>query len=117
MLRAFTRGYSIFHTPNIPIYHLYNNDPSTSGRKLHWNPDEDKNRITKWRQLEDNSIARLTNLIQGNLESFWGLGEINSLDEYAAFSGLDYLNKKVLDEDKAFEFKNFTELKLSEKPF
>lgn len=117
MLRAFTRGYSIFHTPNIPIYHLYNNDPSTSGRKLHWNPDEDKNRITKWRQLEDNSIARLTNLIRGNLESFWGLGEINSLDEYAAFSGLDYINKKVLDEDKAFEFKNFTELKLSEKPF
>ena len=55
--------------------------------------------------------------VQGNLESFWGLGEINSLDEYAAFSGLDYINKKVLDEDKAFEFKNFTELKLSEKPF
>ena len=25
--------------------------------------------------------------------------------------------EKVLDENKAFEFKNFTELKLSEKPF
>ena len=52
MLRAFTKGFSIFHTPNIPIFHLYNNDPETSSRQLHWNPDEDKNRITKWHELE-----------------------------------------------------------------
>ena len=117
MLRAFTKGFSIFHTPNIPIFHLYNNDPETSGRQLHWNPDEDKNRITKWHELEKQSIQRLTDLIKGNLEEFWGLGEVNTLDDYANLSGLDYKSKKVLDEKKAFESEFFLSRKLNKKPF
>ena len=117
MLRAFTKGFSIFHTPNIPIFHLYNNDPETSGRQLHWNPDEDKNRITKWHELEKQSIQRLTDLIEGNLEEFWSLGKVSTLDDYTNLSGLDYKNKKVLDEKKAFESEFFLSRELNKKPF
>ena len=35
---AFTRGYSIFHLPNVPIFHLYT-DPVNAPRKLHWNEE------------------------------------------------------------------------------
>ena len=55
MLRAFTRGYSIFHLPNVPIFHLYT-DPVNAPRKLHWNAEEDMHRPTKWNELEKISI-------------------------------------------------------------
>tara|TARA_A200000113_G_scaffold87080_1_gene77686 strand:- start:962 stop:1957 length:996 start_codon:yes stop_codon:yes gene_type:complete len=117
MLRAFTKGYSIFHTPSTPIFHLYNVDPEISERILHWNPDEDKNRITKWHELEKQSIQRLTDLIEGNLEEFWSLGKVNTLDDYAQLSGLDYKSKKVLDKRKAFESEFFLSRKLNKRPF
>ena len=34
-LRAFTHGYSFFHIPDVPLFHLYT-DVSNLPRKLHW---------------------------------------------------------------------------------
>ncbi len=117
MLRAFSTGYSVFHAPNTPIFHLYNTDPDTSDRKLHWNPDEDKNRIVKWDKLEEKSIQRLTDLINGNLEEFWSLGKVNTLEDYSILSGIDYKNKILLSEQKAFKGKFFLKRELNKKPF
>ena len=61
--------------------------------------------------------SRLSDLIKGNLEEFWGLGEVNTLDDYANLSGLDYKSKKVLDEKKAFESEFFLSRELNKKPF
>ena len=47
VLRAITRGYGIFHIPNAPIFHLYN-DISDVKRKLHWDVTEDEGRKIKW---------------------------------------------------------------------
>ena len=55
--------------------------------------------------------------IEGNLEEFWSLGKVNNLDDYTNLSGLDYKNKKVLDEKKAFESEFFLSRELNKKPF
>ena len=40
MIRAFTRGFGIFHIQSLPIFHLYA-ELTNIERKLHWNEGED----------------------------------------------------------------------------
>lgn len=116
MLRAFTRGYSIFHLPNVPIFHLYT-DSVNSPRKLHWNKEEDMHRLTKWNELESRSIQRLRDLVENKLGEEWGLGDIFTLNDYAVLSGLDYREKRVVDEEKAFTTKLFESTDFNVRPF
>ena len=99
-LRAFTHGFSFFHIPDVPLFHLYT-DISNVPRKLHWDPDDDKNRAIKWHELEQKSLDRLDDLFAGNIEGSMGLGRERSLEDYAAISGIDLRNKKVLDLEQA----------------
>jgi glycosyltransferase involved in cell wall biosynthesis len=99
-LRAFTHGYSFFHIPEVPLFHLYT-DTSNLPRKLHWDPEDDKNRAIKWNELERKSLARLDSLFAGNIEGFMGLGTKRNLDDYAKLSGIDLRKKEVLDMDQA----------------
>ena len=99
-LRAFTHGFSFFHIPDVPLFHLYT-DVSNLPRKLHWDPEDDKNRAVKWHELEKNSLGRLDDLFAGNIEDSMGLGPERSLEDYALLSGIDLKNKKVLDLSKA----------------
>jgi len=102
MLRAFTRGYSFFHIPDVPLFHLYT-DVGNLPRKLHWDPADDENRVTKWHELDRRSIQRLDDLVAGKLEGLMGLGSSRTLAEYALFSGMDIQNKQILDLTKATE--------------
>ena len=99
-LRAFTHGYSFFHIPDVPLFHLYT-DVSNLPRKLHWDPEDDKNRAVKWHELEKKSLDRLDDLFAGNIQDSMGLGFERSIDEYALLSGIDLKNKKILDLSKA----------------
>jgi len=99
-LRAFTHGFSFFHIPNVPLFHLYT-DTSNIPRKLHWDPEDDKNRAIKWHELEQRSLDRLDDLFAGNIEGSMGLGSERSLADYALISGIDLKNKKVLDMEQA----------------
>ena len=99
-LRAFTHGFSLFHIPDVPLFHLYT-DVSNVPRKLHWDPEDDKNRAIKWHELEKKSLDRLDDLFAGNIEDSMGLGPERSLEEYALLSGIDLKNKRVLDLNKA----------------
>ena len=99
-LRAFTHGFSFFHIPNVPLFHLYT-DTSNIPRKLHWDPEDDKNRAIKWHELEQKSLDRLDDLFAGNIEGSMGLGAERSLEDYAVISGIDLKNKKVLDMKQA----------------
>ena len=101
-LRAFTHGYSFFHIPDVPLFHLYT-DVSNLPRKLHWDPEDDKNRAVKWHELEKNSLDRLDDLFAENIEGSMGLGSERSLDDYAMISGIDLKNKKVIDLEQATE--------------
>ena len=101
-LRAFTRGFSFFHIPEVPLFHLYT-DIDNPPRKLHWDPEDDKNRVTKWHELDKKSLARLDLLFAEKLDSEFGLGDERTMSDYASLSGIDLKNKRVLDIKKATE--------------
>ena len=101
-LRAFTHGYSFFHIPDVPLFHLYT-DTSDIPRKLHWDPEDDKNRAVKWTELDKKSLNRLDDLFAGKVEEPMSLGHERSLEDYALISGIDLKNKVVLDIEKATE--------------
>ena len=101
MLRAFTRGFGIFHLPAIPIFHLYT-ETTDIKRKLHWDEDEDSKRETKWHQREEISIKKLSDIINNKIEGIFGLGNKRTMKDYEYLSGVDLINKKVIEKDKAF---------------
>ena len=74
-------------------------------------------RPTKWNELEKISIERQRGLIENKLDELWGLGDIFTLNDYAVLSGLDYKEKKVIDEEKAFNKKLFEGTDLGVRPF
>jgi len=101
-LRAFTHGFSFFHIPDVPLFHLYT-DVSNIPRKLHWDPEDDANRAIKWHELEQKSLDRLDDLFAGKIEGSMGLGFQRSLKDYAVISGVDLKNKIVLNLEQATE--------------
>jgi hypothetical protein len=106
-LRAFTHGYSFFHIPDAPLFHLYT-DTNNLTRKLHWDLEDDQKRAVKWTELDQKSLNRLDNLFAGKVEEPMNLGEKRSIEDYALISGIDLKNKIILDLEKATE-SNFLE--------
>jgi len=106
-LRAFTHGYSFFHIPDAPLFHLYT-DTNNLTRKLHWDPEDDQKRAIKWTELDQKSLNRLDNLFDGKVEEPLNLGDERSLEDYTLISGIDLKNRIVLDLEKATK-SNFLE--------
>ena len=97
-VRAYTHGWDIYHIPNNPTYHMYNTDhnPMNMHRELHWTEGEDKQRSTRWWELDNKSKARIDALLKHNADlGIYGLGKVRTLAEYANFSGIDYRNKTI----------------------
>ena len=101
-MRAFTNGYSFFHIPDVPLFHLYT-DTSDITRKLHWDPEDDQKRAVKWTELDKKSLSRLNDLFADKVEEPLCLGKERSLEDYAFISGIDLKNNLVLDIEKATE--------------
>lgn len=93
-IRAFTRGWNIFHPPTIPLYHLYK-QPNQAHKTHHWHPDWDKGRAEKWGELKAMAKNRLECLLGGGRLGVYGLGTDRSIQDFADYSGIDYLNRKV----------------------
>lgn len=101
-VRLYTHGWNIFHTPSLPIYHLYNT--GNCYRPLHWNETHEKLRSTKWPDLEKTSVERFKDLVFRNIDlGVYGLGKIRTLDNFADYCGIDY-NNKVIRQD--YQLKN-----------
>ena len=96
-VRAWTHGWDIYHTTDVPIYHLYSTgDVATTHREVHWSPNSDKERNQRWWELDNKSKARMTALLQHNADlGIYGLGKARTLAEYANFSGIDYRSKTI----------------------
>ena len=94
-LRAYTRGWDIFHAPDMPIYHLYDNDPKTRYRSKHWTDDFDKKRATRWFDADKRSRSRALAILQGAPLGIYGVGYARSLDDFIEFSGLDYKKREI----------------------
>ena len=90
-LRAYTHGWTIFHPldDNIPIFHLYK-PLAEESVNLHWDPSTDAERQVKWVVHHKRSEARLISLIRGQIAAPYGLGTTRTLEEFVAFSKIDY---------------------------
>jgi hypothetical protein len=94
--RLFTHGWDIFHVPGLPVYHLYNNaDSGAPKRPMHWDADHEAQRSRTWWSLEQRSRARLSALVGGQPLGVFGLGQVRTMADYAAFSGIDYAARTI----------------------
>jgi len=94
-LRAWTRGWDIFHVPGMPMYHLYT-QPGEQPRPMHWSPELDRQRAVRSAALEETARKRLTALLWEGVDmGAYGLGRERSLADYAAFSGIDYGARRI----------------------
>jgi len=95
-LRLYTRGWDLFHMPDLPVHHLYNvADAGAPARPLHWDEAHDARRADGWWSLEQRSRRRLRALVEGEDLGVYGLGRRRSLADFAAFSGIDYAARRI----------------------
>ena len=93
-LRAFTHGWDIFHPRKLPLYHYYYNPNMEVKRVHHWG-DHDANRSEKWWALDGRAKLRFEKLVSGASLGVYGLGGVRTVEDYAAFSGIDYRNRVI----------------------
>ena len=95
-LRLYTNMWDVVHIPRVPIFHLYT-DVNNLVRKLHWDPEDEKNRAIKWNELDKKSKARLGDLINSKVENPYGLGSERTVEDFGKMAGMDLKKKKVVD--------------------
>lgn len=91
-LRAFTRGWDIFHPrqDEIPLFHLYKRS-GEQHRSHHWRADLEQLRAIKWTQRRQLATSRLQQMIfQNDLPAPYCLGSTRSLEDFRQLSGIDY---------------------------
>ncbi len=97
-VRAYTRGWDIFHPPHIPLFHLYK-APNTAHNTHHWHPEWEKLRDFKFTTLAKHANLRLMDLLFERRDlGCYGLGTTRTLDEFARFSGIDYAKRELVRE-------------------
>lgn len=95
-VRAYTHGWDIFHPPHIPLFHLYKM-PATEHHTHHWHPDWENQRDFKFTDLTEMAKQRLMDLLFERRDlGRYGLGNHRSLTQFAHFSGIDYLHKRLV---------------------
>ena len=77
-LRAFTRGYDLFHPHRILGWHLY--DRAT--RITHWEDHAD------WHEQEEVSCQTLYELYDNRLVGKYGVGVVRTIADYERFIGM-----------------------------
>ena len=95
-IRAYTRGWDIYHPNKIPLYHHYKKI-NTQYSSQHWDKNVESKRTLSASYLKTRAIQRINRLFYGDgiKGSVYGLGEVRTLDEYIAFSGIDYKNMTI----------------------
>lgn len=96
-IRAYTRGWDIYHPNWIPLYHQYKKSKKDY-LTHHWHKSVDKKRSIKASYLRKRAKERINRLFYGDgmKGSAYGLGSVRSLNEFIAFSGIDYINKTII---------------------
>ncbi len=96
-VRAFTRGWDIFHPLLIPVYHLYKSE-GTAYQTHHWHGETEARRAFRSSYLLERARQRLNRLLMGDgLPGAYGLGSVRTLAQYSELSGIDYANQKISD--------------------
>jgi hypothetical protein len=96
--RLFTHGWDVYSPKDILIYHYYTPVAGAKPRPMHWDDQP------MWGVLNDRANARLQHLlgmeISADREALheiekYGLGDARTLEEFAAFSGIDFEHRHV----------------------
>lgn len=96
-LRAFTKGWDIYHPKWIPLYHLYK-DSNQSYDTHHWHGEVDEKRAFNTMFLHTRAQMRLQRLILGELDNgAYGLGKVRTLDDFIELSGIDFKSCSIHD--------------------
>lgn len=96
-VRAFTRGWDIFHPLQVPLYHLYKTE-GTPYATHHWYGEADEKRAFRSTYLTERAKRRLNRLLMGDgLPGAYGLGQARTMAQYRELSGIDYQNQTVTD--------------------
>lgn len=96
-VRAYTRGWDIFHPTSVPLYHLYKM-ANTPHQTHHWYGDVDAQRAFTGAALKQRAKIRLAQLLCGDgLPGAYGLGQARSLEDFMVFSGIDYKQKVITE--------------------
>jgi len=103
-IRAFTRGWDIYHPLWIPLYHMYKK-PNTEHLSHHWHKSVDTKRDFDSIYLRKRSKKRLNKILfeDGFKESAYGLGTKRSLQEFTKLSGIDYKHKTIIEVDETLK--------------
>ncbi len=96
-IRAYTRGWNIYHPTWVPVYHLYKQE-GVAHETHHWHGAVDAHRAFNGAFLTERSKLRLFELLCGDgLPGAYGLGSERSLADYARLSGIDYAARTISD--------------------
>lgn len=93
-LRAFTRGYDLFHPGEHIAWHEY----TRVGRTKHWD-DHTSQRVagTPWHERDATSRAKVMRLLQAPWNGRFGLGTERTLEDYEVYAGLSFRERRVLN--------------------
>jgi hypothetical protein len=96
-VRAFTRGWDIFHPLTMPLYHLYKEE-GTAYATHHWQGEAEARRAFRSSYLLDRARLRLNRLLMGDgLPGAYGLGSVRTMEQFKELSGIDYRNLAITD--------------------
>jgi glycosyltransferase involved in cell wall biosynthesis len=96
-VRAFTRGWDIFHPNLIPVYHLYKSE-GTAYQTHHWHGETEAKRAFRSSYLLERAKQRLNRLLMGDgLPGAYGLGTVRTMAQFRELSGIDYANHTITD--------------------
>lgn len=99
-IRAFSKGWDIFHPHHIPLLHCYKIKEDKIDQEWdthHWHSSTKNARAITFNRLQKRSHQRLYKLLYTRKhmkDSAYGLGNIRDLNDYAEISGIDYIKQK-----------------------
>lgn len=91
-VRAFTHGYDLFHPAETIIWHDYGRHDA----RKHWGDHTDTAVGTRsWNKLDETSRCKVQRLLRGEPVESCGLGSERTLEEYEAYAGLSFRERKA----------------------
>lgn len=95
-LRAFTKGWDIYHPVTVPVRHMY----KVSGQAYqshHWSGEAEMKRSHSSHYLTERAKDRIMKLVTGKPLGVYGLGNVRTLAQYRDLSGIDYHLHTITD--------------------
>jgi hypothetical protein len=93
-IRAFTRGYELFHPPEHVLWHEY---IRVHGSK-HWHDHSTLDHVDiPWHRRDKESKKRIRQLLTASYVGRFGYGTVRSFTEYEAYAGLSFKHEAAQD--------------------